>query len=320
MILSPLLRIAAVKPAFAITLKILSALAFTLMSAGIKVVSERYPTGQMVFFRSAFALVPLLVWLRWQGDLINAVRVSSIGAHALRGLIGTCGMFAGFVALSYLPLSDAVAIGYAAPLITLVLAAVVLKERVRAYRWTAVAVGFVGVLIMLMPHLDARAVARGLSAGPAIGALFALLGAFCAAGATIQVRRLTHTETTGAIVLYFSLLAALLGLVTIVLGWRAPALADLGLLVLTGILGGIGQILLTESYRHGDASLVAPFEYTTMIWALFVGWVAFGQLPQPAVIMGGTIVAFAGVFVVWREHRLGLIRVKQIETAAQRPT
>jgi drug/metabolite transporter (DMT)-like permease len=309
-----------VKPAFAITLKILSALAFTLMSAGIKVVSARYPTGQMVFFRSAFALVPLLVWLRWQGDLINAVRVSSVGAHALRGLIGTCGMFAGFVALAYLPLSDAVAIGYAAPLITLVLAAVILKERVRAYRWTAVAVGFVGVLIMLMPHLDARAVARGLSAGPAIGALFALLGAFCAAGATIQVRRLTHTESTGAIVLYFSLLAALLGLVTIVLGWRAPTLADLGLLVLTGILGGIGQILLTESYRHGDASLVAPFEYTTMIWALFVGWVAFGQLPQAAVIMGGTIVAMAGVFVVWREHRLGLIRVKQIETAAQRPT
>jgi drug/metabolite transporter (DMT)-like permease len=309
-----------VRPAFAITLKILSALAFTLMSAVIKAVSARYPTGQMVFFRSAFALVPLLVWLRWQGDLIKAVRVSSIGAHVLRGLIGTCAMFAGFVALAYLPLSDAVAIGYAAPLITLVLAAVILKEKVRAYRWTAVAVGFVGVLIMLMPHLDASGIARGLSAGPAIGALFALLGAFCAAGATIQVRRLTHTETTGAIVLYFSLLAALLGLVTIVLGWRAPTIADLGLLVLTGILGGIGQILLTESYRHGDASLVAPFEYTTMIWALFVGWIAFGQLPQAAVIMGGTIVAIAGVFVVWREHRLGLTRVKQIETAAQRPT
>jgi drug/metabolite transporter (DMT)-like permease len=320
MILSRLLRIAAVKPVFAITLKILSALAFTLMSAGIKAVSARYPTGQMVFFRSAFALVPLLAWLSWQGDLINAVRVSSMSAHVLRGLIGTCGMFAGFVALAYLPLSDAVAIGYAAPLITLVLAAVILKETVRIYRWTAVAIGFVGVLIMLMPHLDAGAIARGLSAGPAIGALFALLGAFCAAGATIQVRRLTHTETTGAIVLYFSLLAALLGLVTIVLGWRLPTIADLALLLLTGILGGIGQILLTESYRHGDASLVAPFEYTTMIWALFVGWLAFGQLPQTAVIMGGIIVAMAGVFVVWREHRLGLIRVKQIETAAQRPT
>ena len=89
----------------------LSALAFTLMSAGVKTVSADYPTGELVFFRSAFALVPLIVWLAWQGDLINAVRTSNIAGHLLRGLIGTCGMFASFVALSYLPLPDAVAIG-----------------------------------------------------------------------------------------------------------------------------------------------------------------------------------------------------------------
>src|SRR3954462_11780291 len=105
------------------------------MSAGIKAVSDSYPTGELVFFRSAFALVPLIVWLAWQRDLINAVRTSNIAGHLLRGLIGTCGMFASFVGLSYLPLSEAVAIGYAAPLITVVLAAVVLKEIVRAYRW-----------------------------------------------------------------------------------------------------------------------------------------------------------------------------------------
>ena len=308
------------KPFIGIALKVLSALAFTLMSAGVKTLSPVYPTGELVFFRSAFALVPLLVWLAWQGDLINAVRTTNLPGHLLRGLIGTCGMFAGFFALSYLPLPDAVAIGYASPLITVVLAALVLKETVRAYRWSAVVIGFVGVLIMLMPHLDASALARGLSAGPALGAVFALFAAFCAAGATIQVRRLTQTEKTGAIVLYFSLLTTMLGLATIVLGWRLPGPADVGLLVLTGILGGVGQILLTESYRYADTSLLAPFEYTTMIWALFVGWIAFGQLPQAAVIMGGTIVAIAGVFVVWREHRLGLTRVKQIETAAQRPT
>lgn len=303
-----------------IAFKVLSALAFTLMSAGVKTLSAGYPTGELVFFRSAFALVPLLLWLAWQGDLINSVRTSNVPGHLLRGLIGTCGMFGSFVALSYLPLPDAVAIGYATPLITVVMAAVILKETVRAYRWTAVVVGFAGVLIMLMPHLSASALARGLSAGPAVGVVFALFAAFCSAGATIQVRRLTQTEKTGAIVLYFSLLTTFLGLATIVLGWRLPGLADFSLLVLTGILGGIGQILLTQSYRYADTSLLAPFEYTTMIWALVIGWFLFGQLPQMAVIVGGVIVSLAGLFVVWRERRLELIRVREVEVASQRPT
>jgi drug/metabolite transporter (DMT)-like permease len=307
-------------PFFGIALKVLSALAFTLMSAGVKTVSADYPTGELVFFRSAFALVPLLAWLAWQGDLINAVRTSNVAGHLLRGLIGTCGMFASFVALSYLPLPDAVAIGYAAPLITVVLAAVVLKETVRAYRWTAVVIGFAGVLIMLTPHLNASALARGLSAGPAVGIVFALFAAFCAAGATIQVRRLTQSEKTGAIVLYFSLMTTVLGLATIVLGWRLPGSGDLALLVLTGILGGVGQILLTQSYRYADTSLLAPFEYTTMIWALLTGWFIFGELPQTAVLSGGLIVSLAGLFVIWREHRLELIRVKDVEVASQRPT
>jgi drug/metabolite transporter (DMT)-like permease len=134
------------------------------------------------------------------------------------------------------------------------------------------------------------------------------------------VRRLTQTEKTGAIVLYFSLLTTVLGLATIVLGWRMPGASDFGLLVLTGILGGVGQILLTQSYRYADTSLLAPFEYTTMIWALLTGWFVFGQLPQTAVIAGGLIVSMAGLFVVWREHRLELIRVKEIEIASQRPT
>src|SRR3954451_9359946 len=172
------------------------------MSAGIKHVSADYPTGEIVFFRSAFAIVPLIAWLAWRGDLVNSVRTSNVGGHLSRGIISSCGMFAGFVALAYLPLSDAVAIGYASPLIVVVLAALILKETVRAYRWSAVVVGFIGVLIMLLPHLNAGAVADGLSGGPAVGALFALIGAFCSAGATIQIRRLLLTEKTGAIVLY----------------------------------------------------------------------------------------------------------------------
>src|SRR4051812_10959608 len=294
------------------------------MSAGLKVVSADYPTGELVFFRSAFALVPLLVWLRWQGDLINAVRTDNLRGHLLRGIIGSCGMFSGFVALSYLPLHDAIAIGYASPLIVVILAALVLKETVRAYRWSAVVVGFLGVLIMLSPNLGLGALgsgapARGLNGSPAIGAMFALFGAFCSAGATIQVRRLTQFEKTGAIVLYFTLLTTALGAVTILLGWRVPPLGDASLLVLIGILGGIGQILLTQSYRFADTSVIAPFEYTTMIWALLFGWFVFGEMPSSAVTVGATIVAGAGMFVLWRERQLGLKRAKEVETGAQRP-
>jgi drug/metabolite transporter (DMT)-like permease len=305
----------AAQPTLGIALKVTSALAFSLMSAGVKSLTDRYPVGELVFFRSAFALLPLFAWLAWQGNLVAAIRTDNLKGHLLRGIIGSSGMFAGFAALTFLPLSDAVAIGYASPLMVVVLAALVLKERVRAYRWGAVLVGFLGVLIMLAPHFHLGGIDVG---GAGMGAMFALFGAGCSACATIQVRRLTGTETTGAIVLYFTLLTTVLGLASILLGWRLPTPGEFGFLVLIGILGGIGQILLTESYRYGDASLIAPFEYTTMIWAVLIGWFVFGQLPQAAVAVGGVIVAMAGIFVVWRERQLGLVRAKGVETAAQR--
>ena len=304
------------KPLLGILLKILSALAFTMMAASLKLVSADYPTGELVFFRSFFALVPLLAWLTWQGDLLGSVRTRDMKGHLKRGAFGSAGMFSGFVALSYLPLHDAIAIGYATPLIVVVLAALVLKETVRAYRWTAVAVGFVGVLIMLSPHLGTRATFEGASA---FGASIALVGACFSAGATIQVRRLTATEKTGAIVLYFTLLTSLLGLATVVLGWRLPPFEDFLILVLIGVLGGIGQILLTSCYRHADTSIIAPFEYTTMIWALLFGWFVFGDLPSRAVLAGGAIVAAAGIFVLWRERQLGIERRKEAESGSQRP-
>jgi drug/metabolite transporter (DMT)-like permease len=316
---SPFESIPPVKPLLGILLKVISAIAFTIMAASLKLVSARYPTGELVFFRSFFALIPLLAWLGWQGDLINAVRTHNFVGHLKRGAFGSAGMFSGFVALSYLPLHDAIAIGYATPLIVVVLAAVVLKETVRAYRWTAVAFGFIGVLIMLSPHLGATTGTLEMTGASATGALVALFGACCSAGATIQVRRLTASEKTGAIVLYFSLLTTVLGLITIVFGWRMPSLEDFLLFVLIGIMGGIGQILLTQCYRYADTSIIAPFEYTTMIWALLFGWFVFGELPTAPVLIGAAIVAGAGVFVLLRERKLGLQRKNELESAAQRP-
>ncbi|MFO7309492.1 MAG: DMT family transporter [Pseudomonadota bacterium] len=308
-------------PLLGIGLKVLSSLSFTLMSAGIKLVSAKFPTGELVFFRSAFALVPLLLWLGWRGELIDAVRTNNILGHARRGVIGSTGMFCGFVGLSYLPLPDAISIGYTAPLIVVILAALVLKETVRVYRWTAVAIGFVGVLIMLSPHFKSSVLVNGFAGdSAAIGAIFALVGACCAAGATVEVRRLITTEKTGAVVFYFSMLTTLLGLSTIVLGWNVPTLTDFCILVGVGIMGGLGQILLTQSYRYADASLVAPFEYTTMVWAILIGWFVFGELPVPAVLIGSSIVIGSGLFVIWREHRLGLERRRANAAAPPRAT
>ncbi|NNM71893.1 EamA family transporter [Enterovirga aerilata] len=306
-------------PLIGVGLKVLSALAFTLMSAGIKWVGPDFPTGQIVFFRSAFALVPLLVWLSLRGDLLASVRTNDLRSHIMRGLMGSCAMFAGFVSLAYLPLSDSVVIGYLSPLLTVVLAALFLGETVRLYRWTAVAAGFVGVVIMVSPHLGGASLSGNMQA-TTIGVAFGLLGACCAAGATIQVRKLTSRESTGAIVLYFTLLTTALGASTVVLGWKVPSASQFGLLVTIGILGGIGQILMTQSYRYADASLIAPFDYTTMIWAFLLGWFLFGQLPSTAVVAGGVIVAAAGLFVIWRERRLGLERAKEMETSSRRAT
>lgn len=301
-------------PILGISLKILSALAFTLMAAVVKALSARYPVGQLIFCRSFFALIPLMIWLGTQGPIIAKIKTSRFGSHFRRGLVGSTGMFCGFISLGTLPLPDAVAIGYASPLLAVMLAAVVLKETVRIYRWTAVAVGFVGVLIMLSPHLNLSTLAAIAGGGAATGAAFGLFGAFCSAWAMTEVRRLTRTETTGSIVFYFTLLSTVVGLVTIVFGWVFPlSPGDAALMVLMGILGGIGQILLTSSYRHGDASLVAPFEYTSMIWAVALGWVLFGDVPQQVVLIGACVVIAAGIFVIWRERQLGMLRPESRE-------
>ena len=307
------------KPLLGISLKVLSALVFTMMSATLKTLMDRYPTGEVVFFRSFFAILPLWLWLGWNGSLISGLRTKNVIGHFKRGLLGTAGMGLGFTALSYLPLHDAIAIGYASPLIVVVLAALLLKEQIRAYRWTAVAVGFVGVLIMLSPYLTPETFAEGMLAGPAIGAACALIGAFCSAGAMIQVRRLTGTEKTGAIVFYFFILASALSFCTILFGWHMPDATDLALFILGGILGGIGQILLTECYRYADTSVIAPFEYSTMIWALLLGWFMFGDLPTPTILAGAAIVAATGLFIVWRERQLGLERAKELKVAAPKP-
>lgn len=282
-----------------IALQIGATLLFTIMAALVRIVSETVPTGEVVFARSFFALFPLMALLAWRNEISAAVRTAHPLGHIVRGTIGVTAMGLSFTALARIPLADATAIGFTAPLITVALAAVLLHEQVRMYRWVAVGVGLGGVVIMLWPHIGS-----GFdTVDSLIGASCALLGAFFTAGAMVQVRRLTATETTAAIVFYFQALAAVAGLATAAWGWRMPSLSEAALLVATGILGGIAQILLTESYRYAPASVVAPFAYSAMLWSLLLGFILFAEMPPLLVLLGALIVISAGLYVLWQDRR-----------------
>jgi drug/metabolite transporter (DMT)-like permease len=292
----------------AVSLKIVSALIFAVMAVQVRYLGAAYPVGQVVFFRSAFAIVPVIVIYAWRRELEAAVRMGRPFGHVGRGLTAIGAMFCNFSALARLPVVDATAISFAAPLITVAMAALLLRERVRIYRWSAVIVGFLGVLVMLVPHLDPASAALA-TAGEGIGAFFGLSGAFFNAASVIQTRHLTKSESTSSIVFYFSLICALGGLVTWPLGWNMPSAIELAALIGIGFCGGLGHIVLTESYRYAPASLVAPFDYTSMLWALVLGYLAFGELPTALGFLGGAIIVAAGLFVIWRERQLGLKRV-----------
>ena len=299
----------------AITAKLISLVLFTVMSAMVRYVGETIPLGQVVFYRSAFAIVPVMIIYAWRRELAAAVITHRPLGHVGRGAISVCGMFLNFAALARLPLVDATAISFAAPLITVAFAAVFLGERVRVYRWSAVGVGFVGVLVMLWPYLNFdQFTAGGAAAATAsVGAACALMGAVTNAGSVIQTRRLTETETTSSIVFYFSLICGLAGLATLPFGWVMPTPPVLAALITIGLIGGLAHIILTGSYKYAPASVVAPLDYTSMIWAFLLGYWMFGEVPTVYIFIGGAIVAASGIFVIWRERQLGLRRIREAE-------
>ena len=289
------------RPLRGIMFKLGSVLIFIVMASLIK--AAHMPAGQSVFFRSFFAIPVILGWLALRGELATGFRVASPFGHFLRGFAGTTAMGLGFAGLAYLPLPEVTAIGYAAPLLTVIFAAMFLGEEVRLFRISCVALGMTGVLIVLWPNLSAQAVAT-------LGAVLVLTGAVFSALAQIFVRKLVMTEKTPAIVFYFSLTSTLLSLLTIPFGWVMPSAGQAALLVAAGVLGGFGQILLTSSYRWADASLVAPFDYASMIFALLIGYFIFAEVPSLTMLAGAALVILAGVLIIFRERRLGIERAK----------
>jgi drug/metabolite transporter (DMT)-like permease len=289
----------------AILFTLISSLMFAAMSALVRSIGETAPLGQVVFFRAAFGMVPITLLVLFRGELWEMLRTQRVLGHAGRGMFSVGGMFLNFASLARLPVVDATALSFVSPLATVVFSAIFLKERVRIYRWSAVVLGFVGVVVMLWPQFDPSRYVGVASTATAIGAICGLAGALINAGAVIQTRRLTATETTSSIVFYFSLFCSVAGLATLPFGWVWPSPMELAALIATGLIGGLSHIFLTESYRHAPQSVVAPFNYTTMLWALVFGYVFLGEVPVPLVLAGACIIAVAGLIVVFRERQLG---------------
>lgn len=293
-------------PRKGIVLKVLSALCATMMLACVKGLDGQVPTGEVVFFRSFVALIPLVIWLGLQGNILALTRTRNIKGHLGRGLSGTGGMYFNYMALAFIPLADATALSYAAPLFTVILAAIMLREVVKPYRWAAIAVGFAGVVIMLSPHLSvgqAPSQSSTLASASMIGVACALIAAMCSATSTVQIRYLNGKEQAGAIVFWFSMLTTLVGLSTLAFGWVIPTLNQWLLLVGVGAFGGAAQILVTLSLRDAHASLLAPFEYTTLVWSAVIGYVLLSQVPGVWTLVGAAVVASAGLCTVWYERR-----------------
>ncbi len=295
------------QPLKGIILKLCSVTMFITMASLIKAASAHVPAGEAVFFRSVFALPVIIGWLVVRGDLRTGLKVASPMGHFWRGFVGTAAMGMGFAGLGLLPLPEVTAIGYAAPLMTVILAAMFLGEQVRLFRLAAVALGMLGVMIVLGPRLSAFS-SETVEKTAALGAMLVLMSALCAALAQIYIRKLVATEQTSAIVFYFTVTSAVLSMLTLPFGWVVPTGTEAMLLIGAGLLGGLGQIFLTSAYRFAPASVVAPFDYASMIFAIAIGFVFFDEIPDIRTLTGAGFVILAGVIIIWREHQLGLER------------
>lgn len=268
---------------------------FPLMSAAFKWASEDGAgTIEMLFFRGLLGVPLVLAWL-WSGDGIGVLRTSRPGAHLFRVLIGITSLSLFYLALTRLPLADAVTIAFSAPAFATIMSALFLREKVGLHRWAAVALGFVGVVIVLRP---------GGEALPALGITFAVLGAIGNGAATVTIRQMGAREHPAAIAFWFLLFALLVGAIGML--WVAVPHRPLiwAALILGGVAGAVGQVMITRSLYLAPVSVVVPFDYTQIAWAALLGWLIWSVLPGVHTLLGALLIAAGGLYTVWREQRL----------------
>lgn len=304
-------------PFQAIMFKLAHVLMVTIMLALIKSI-KGLPVTELMFFRSFFAVLPLVLYLLLRGQLRQTVRTKRPGRHLLRAILSMSTMGFTFIAVRSLPLPEAVTLQYTQPLFIVALSALLLREKVRAFRWVAVAVGFGGALIIAWPKLTLLGSGlEGVSKTELIGAGAALVASAAFALNVLVVGQLVKTESSSTIALWLGGYSSLLLASTAGFGWVMPTFHQLSILLVVGILGALILIVLSEAIRAAPASVSAPFEYSSLIFASVLGYFAFGELPTLNTLSGGSLLILAGMAIIWRERNL---KRQEVATISAKPS
>lgn len=270
---------------------LLSILLFSLMDASVKWLGATYPTAQIMFFRCSVAFVPVLVIVFLRGG-IGVLRTAQKKLHFLRSILGVGAMGTAFYAFSLMPLAEAVSILHTAPLFMTALSVILLRETVGIRRWSALILGFSGMLLVVRPG-------SGMLEN---GSLYMLTAAFLIGCTTIIIRHLGKLDDPVCITFYFTvtgLLVSTLGL--FIQGWQQPPLLDLGLLIMVGLLGGMAQYLMTVSYQHLAVGILAPLKYLTIVFGGGIAFLVWGEVPDLQSIFGISIIILSGLYTLHRE-------------------
>ena len=293
------------RPLAGIVLRIASGVLFAAMLVCVKWVSDEVPLGQVVFYRSAFALLPIVLFLAWRREFPAGLATRRPLGHLLRSSLGAASMFATFAALARLPVAEATLLAQLAPVLMAIGGVVLLGERLTPSRALALVLAVGGVAVLVVPDIG-NADKAGQLSGYALG----VLGASLTAAALVTVRRISRTEGAGAIAFYFVLACTLAGLATLPLGWVALPTQTLTLLILAGLLGGAAHICMTLALRFAEVSRLAPFEYIALVWPVLADLWLFGQplssgflLALPLLLGGAALAATEGRRLGWPRRR-----------------
>lgn len=277
---------------------VISTVVFAAVNAIVKIEVARYPIGEVAFYRALFALLAVAVLILPRTGFA-VFRTRRYLAHLQRGVSQFGSMSCMFVAFSLMSLGSAIAISFAAPLFTTLLSAVILKERVGPHRWSALAIGFVGVLIVTEPGAGTIQ----------LGAFFALANAVLISSVAVAIRRMSLTESTETLTLYQMIVITLCTLFLLPFGFTPPSWLDAGAMALAGIGNGVAQYWWTRSLSLAPPSAVVPFNYLSLVWATLLGFAIWGDIPTPHLLVGAAVVAASGLYLLWRETlRRGRVR------------
>lgn len=276
-----------------IGLRLLAAFLMTAMSAAIHAAAQNAALGQIIFWRSAVALIPICVYMAARGEFPHALRTQQPKLHVVRSLFGVFSMALSFMSLAYLPVANAQAIGYLAPVLVLPLAAILLGETLTKAIFAGVFLGFGGVIALLWEALSLPG--EGAVIGVAAGFAFAVTMAFV----RVHTKKMTLTERSSTIAFYFAVVAAMVGLTSLPFGWPSLSWLQFGLLVAAGLIGGIGHIVANEATARAPVSTLAPFDFTGLIWALGFDIVLFSHVPGSLGLLGVFAITLAALLVTF---------------------